>query len=101
MKIKSIIERKAGHSVNLGGQTYEFTPANNWTCEVKLKPHIGKLLSIPDGYEPADGDVDLPTNPAELVPDKVDLSSTPVIKAAPKKAVKSTPRVRRKPAEQS
>lgn len=49
MKIESIIKRAKGHSVELGGATYEFLPPD-YLAEVENPDHIGRLLSITEGY---------------------------------------------------
>lgn len=49
MKIESIIKRTKGHSVELGGKTYEFLPPD-YVAEVEDPDHIGRLLSITEGY---------------------------------------------------
>jgi len=50
MKIKSIIERAEGHSVDLDGTVYEFNPPSH-VCEIEDKQHLARFLSIPEGYE--------------------------------------------------
>lgn len=49
MKIESIIKRAKGHSVDLGGTTYEFLPPD-YVAEVENPDHIGRFLSIVEGY---------------------------------------------------
>lgn len=49
MKIESIIKRAKGHSVELGENTYEFLPPD-YLAEVENPDHIGRLLSIVEGY---------------------------------------------------
>jgi hypothetical protein len=53
MQIKSIIERKNGHSVDLDGVTYEFLPSGNppYVADVTNEAHIARLLAIPEGYK--------------------------------------------------
>ncbi len=68
MKIKSIIEREDGHSVDLDGTVYEFNPPSH-VCEVEDKQHLARFLSIPEGYELVlDGDK--PAKKAEPAPIK-------------------------------
>ena len=49
MKIESIIKRVKGHSVELGENTYEFLPPD-YVAEVEDPDHIGRFLSITEGY---------------------------------------------------
>lgn len=80
MQIRSIIQRKQGHTVTLGGEEYAFNRGNLYTCEVSIKAHIDLFLSIPEGYEPV-GDVKLTPDPAELAPKP----QASVKKAAPRR----------------
>lgn len=58
MLIRCKIERENGSVIELDGKSYHFKPA--WpggphVAEVPVKAHIGKLLGITEGYEPAEG----------------------------------------------
>lgn len=57
MLIRSIIERQHGTRITLDSTQYAFLPkkeGGEHVCEVEDKTHIKKLLSISEGYEPAE-----------------------------------------------
>lgn len=67
MKIESIIKRAKGHSVELDGQTYEFLPPD-YLAEVEDPDHIGRFLSIREGYRAAGAGESAPVKKAETAP---------------------------------
>lgn len=62
MKIESIIRRKGGTVVTLGGATYEFKPdeSGRHVAEIDNIEHLGRLLDIKEGYRVAEGEAPLP-----------------------------------------
>lgn len=52
MLIESIIQREGGTTIELDKATYRFAPneAGAHVCEVKEGKHIGRLLSITEGF---------------------------------------------------
>jgi len=68
MLIKCKQKREGGSKIEIGGSTYHFKPEagdGDHVCEVADKNHIGRFLSITEGYELAGDD-----KPVE--PDKPD-----------------------------
>lgn len=59
MKIESIIKRVKGHTVELGGKAYEFLPPD-YVAEVEDPDHIGRFLSIVEGYRAAGASGEIP-----------------------------------------
>ena len=57
MKIRCKQNREGGTKIDLDGIDYHFVPDKNGdhVAEVTDKKHIGRLLSITEGYEMADG----------------------------------------------
>lgn len=58
MKIESLIRRAKGTLVELDDKTYNFQPSATdprHLAEVGVESHIKRLLSITEGYAPADG----------------------------------------------
>lgn len=58
MKIESLIRRAQGTKVELDDKTYHFKPTETdprHLAEVGRESHIKRLLSITEGYAPADG----------------------------------------------
>lgn len=62
MKIESIIKRVKGHTVELGGKAYEFLPPD-YVAEVEDPDHIGRFLSIVEGYRAVGATGDIPPAP--------------------------------------
>lgn len=54
MKIQSIIRRKNGTTVDLGGTVYFFSPANDHVCDVENEAHAERFLSIKEGFRPVE-----------------------------------------------
>lgn len=57
MKIESIIRRKAGTRIQLEEQHYHFKPTEEderHCAEVGIEAHVERLLSITEGFRPAD-----------------------------------------------
>ncbi|EBQ8762737.1 hypothetical protein BKM35_22140 [Salmonella enterica] len=52
MKVESILKRKDGTKLSLGGTDYHFKPDDQGrhVAIVKNQAHLAKLLSIPEGY---------------------------------------------------
>ena len=72
MKIRCKLERAGGSHVTIGGKEYHFKPqgpGGPHIAEVTDKEHIGRLLSITEGYEVhdevvvAEQELPLPTPP--------------------------------------
>lgn len=60
MKIESIIRRKAGTRIQLEEQHYHFKPTEEderHCAEVGIEAHIERLLSITEGFRPADAEI--------------------------------------------
>lgn len=60
--VECILKRKGGTTVDLDGTTYHFRPNENGAhvCPVKISKHLGRFLSIVEGYRLYDeGDDDL------------------------------------------
>lgn len=73
MQIESIIKRVKGHTVELGDQTYEFLPPD-YVAEVEDPDHIGRFLSIVEGYRAAGASGEIP-----LVKPKSEASSQVIL----------------------
>ena len=73
MKIESIIKRVKGHTVELGGKAYEFLPPD-YVAEVEDPDHIGRFLSIVEGYRAAGASGEIP-----LVKPKSEASSQVIL----------------------
>lgn len=74
MKIESLIRRKEGTIVQFDDATYHFKPLENddrHQANVPVEAHIRRLLSIPEGYQPLEGEV-----PADLKSRSADLTIT-------------------------
>jgi hypothetical protein len=59
MRIESILQRVGGTTVELGDETYRFVPSHPGgphVAEVSNPAHIQRLLSITEGFRPADGE---------------------------------------------
>lgn len=70
MLIKSKIERKGGTVITIDDKEYHFKPVKAegaHVCEVKPPEHCKRLLSIKEGFAPADGEKvpDLPDEPTK------------------------------------
>jgi len=46
MKIKSLIRRAGGSTVQMGATIYRFTPENDHTCDVEDESHIERFLAV-------------------------------------------------------
>ncbi len=77
MQIESIIRRKGGTKVEIGGVTYTFSSTANdprQICDVADNAAIQKLLAIKEGYRIAD--------PARAEPVSDDVKAEKVVSAA-------------------
>ena len=62
MKIVSKIKRRNGHTVTLGDTAYKFLPPD-YAAEVEDPDHIGRFLSIVEGYRAAGASGEIPLAP--------------------------------------
>lgn len=46
MKIKSLIRRVGGSTVQMGQTVYRFTPENDHACDVEDEAHIERFLAV-------------------------------------------------------
>lgn len=96
MKIKLLIRRVAGSTVELGGVTYAFSDANDHTCEVENEDHARHLLALKPCVFVAvdqviDGDDDEDENGDDKPPvgqDPADVQAKALRKPRVKKAAK-------------
>ncbi|MND20862.1 hypothetical protein D3C76_48000 [compost metagenome] len=86
MKIESIIRRKNGTRVELDDSVYHFKPSDTderHLCDVTIKAHVQRFLSITEGYQPAELSEEQKVAPLPVHVEEVQPVVTPAAVPAP------------------